>query len=55
MGELDDGPDAKPAHWLHRLLDDVWLLLALGVAVPTVSYTLWGVLELVRLPAAKLP
>ena len=42
-------------HWLERLLDNTWLLLALGVLVPAISYTLWGLLELQNLKAAALP
>lgn len=42
-------------HWIQRLMDNPWLLLALGVGVPFVSYTLWGWLELLALPKATLP
>ena len=46
-------PDKK--HALQRLMDNPWILLALGVAIPTLSYTIWGWIELLMLPAAKLP
>lgn len=36
-------------------MDNPWLLLALGVIVPFISYTLWGMLEIASMPAAKLP
>jgi hypothetical protein len=36
-------------------MDNPWLLLALGVLIPTLSYTIWGWLELLALPATKLP
>jgi hypothetical protein len=42
-------------HWAQRLMDNPWLLLALGVGIPFVSYTIWGWIELLSLPAAKLP
>lgn len=42
-------------HWLERLLENPWILLALGVLVPLLSYTLWGWIEVWRLPAATLP
>ena len=29
-------------HPLQKLMDNPWLLLALGVLIPFVSYTLWG-------------
>lgn len=42
-------------HWLERLLDNTWLLLVLGVVIPAISYTLWGMIELSYLPSATLP
>lgn len=41
--------------WLKRLIDNTWLLLALGVVIPMLSYTLWGWIELLFIPAATLP
>lgn len=46
-------PERKPA--LQRLMDNPWLLLLLGVALPTISYTVWGWIELWNLPKAVLP
>ena len=46
-------PDQRPG--LQKFFDNVWLLLILGVLIPTVSYTLWGWVELLLVPAAKLP
>lgn len=40
---------------LKRLMDNIWLLLVLGVAIPMVSYTLWGWIELMLIPPAPLP
>ncbi|NGP88783.1 hypothetical protein [Fodinibius halophilus] len=39
----------------QRILDNMWLLLALGLAVPTISYTLWGIIELISMGDATLP
>jgi len=36
-------------------MDNPWLLLALGLLVPILSYTVWGWVELMQLPDAKLP
>ena len=41
--------------WLKRLMDNTWLLLALGVLIPLVSYTLWGWVELGSVQPATLP
>ena len=42
-------------HPLQRLMDNPWLLLALGLLVPIVSYTLWGLYELFNAQPALLP
>jgi hypothetical protein len=49
----DTESDDKPG--FQKLLDNTWLLLVLGIVVPTLSYTVWGWIELITLPAAKLP
>ena len=46
-------PDGKRP--LQKLLDNPWLLLTLGIVIPTLSYTIWGWIELWLLPAATLP
>ena len=40
---------------LQKLMDNPWLLLILGIVIPTLSYTVWGWIELWLLPAATLP
>lgn len=47
-------PKSKPP-LLKRLMDNPWLLLVLGVLIPMLSYTLWGWIELLTVPAAQLP
>lgn len=42
-------------HPLRRLMDNPWLLLALGLLIPLVSYTLWGLVELFSASSATLP
>jgi hypothetical protein len=36
-------------------MDNPWLLLVLGVAIPFLSYTAWGWIELALTPPAQLP
>ena len=43
--------NASP-HFMQRALDNQWLMLALGVLVPTVFYTLWGLWDVINIPAA---
>jgi hypothetical protein len=43
----------EPIPAMQQLLDNPFLLLFIGLAVPTVLYTIWGVMEIVSLPIAK--
>ncbi len=38
---------------MQRILDNPFLLLFLGVTIPTVLYLMWGVMELASIPLAK--
>jgi len=44
-------PERIPA--MQSLLDNHFLLLFIGVAVPAVLYTIWGVMEIVQIPIAN--
>ena len=48
---------SKPAskHPVQRLMDNPWLLLALGVLIPFISYTAWGWISMFSIPEAVLP
>ena len=46
-----DAPERIP--FMQQLLDNPFLLLFLGVAIPTVLYIVWGVMEIVSIPIAK--
>ena len=48
----DDDPD-EPIPAMQQLLDNPFLLLFIGVAMPTVLYIIWGVMEIVGIPIAK--
>ena len=39
--------------FMQRLLDNHFLLLFLGVVVPTVFYMIWGIMEIVQIPVAQ--
>jgi hypothetical protein len=54
----NDQPDfdevlEEPVPALQQLLDNPFLLLFIGIAMPTVLYIIWGVMEIVSLPIAK--
>jgi len=49
--ESESRPEHIPA--MQRLLDNPFLLLFLGVTIPTVFYLIWGILEVAQIPIAK--
>jgi len=46
---------APPVHipFMQRVLDNPFLLLFLGITVPTVLYIVWGVMEVASVPLAQ--
>jgi hypothetical protein len=38
---------------MQRILDNPFLLLFLGITIPTVLYVIWGVMEVASIPLAK--
>ena len=38
---------------MQRVLDNPFLLLFLGVVMPTVFYLIWGIMEVTQIPIAK--
>ena len=46
-------PDPQRIPFMQRVLDNPFLLLFLGVTIPTVFYILWGVMELTQVPVAR--
>jgi len=50
----DDHQDREKERipFMQRVLDNPFLLLFLGVVIPTVLYILWGVMELTQIPVA---
>jgi hypothetical protein len=53
--KMSDKPDTAPERVpiMQRVLDNPFLLLFLGVTIPTVFYVIWGVMEIVQIPIAK--
>jgi hypothetical protein len=37
---------------MQRVLDNPFLLLVLGIAVPAVFYIIWGIIEITQIPIA---
>lgn len=38
---------------MQKVLDNPFLLLFLGVVMPTVFYIVWGIMEIVTIPIAQ--
>ena len=53
MPQEDIVPKPERIPFFQRMLDNPFLLLFIGVAMPTVFYILWGVMEIATLPVAE--
>lgn len=51
MAEVSSEDEKVPT--MQKILDNPFLLLFLGVVVPTVLYIIWGVIEIVQIPIAQ--
>jgi hypothetical protein len=50
----DSGGDAdERIPVMQKILDNPFLLLFLGVVIPTVFYLIWGIMEIISIPIAK--
>lgn len=47
-----DSPDQDQIPLMQRVLDNPFLLLVLGIAVPAVFYIIWGIIEITQIPIA---
>ena len=43
----------EPVPAMQRVLDNPFLLLFLGITIPTVLYIVWGVMEVASIPIAE--
>ncbi|WP_445664529.1 hypothetical protein [Fodinibius sp. AD559] len=55
MEETNKTIDEEKTHPIQKFMDNIWLLLALGLAIPILSYTLWGLIELITIEKGILP
>ena len=60
MNDEHDTGQSAPEHsaneeipMMQRVLDNPFLLLLLGILVPTVFYIIWGVMEITQIPIAE--
>jgi hypothetical protein len=50
--QTQDEEERIPA--FQQILENPFLLLFIGVALPTVLYTVWGIMEIVTIPISPL-
>jgi hypothetical protein len=51
-GDASQQADDETVPLMQRVLDNPFLLLFLGVAVPAVFYIIWGIIEITQIPIA---
>lgn len=49
----DRQPEQERPPWPQILMDDMFLLLALGLIVPTLLYIMWGLMDLASVPVFR--
>lgn len=52
MTDQNNNEKEERVSGMQSLLDNPFLLLFIGVAMPTVFYIVWGIMEIVNLPVA---
>jgi len=48
-----DGGPPERIPFMQQVLDNPFLLLFLGITIPTVLYIVWGVMEIASIPVAN--
>lgn len=51
--ETDTPEESVAIPPMQRLLDNHFLLLFIGVVVPTILYIVWGIMELSQIPLSQ--
>lgn len=52
MSDHKTTQEAGPVPLMQQLLDSPFLLLFIGVGMPTVIYIIWGIMEIIAIPVA---
>ncbi|PHS79474.1 MAG: hypothetical protein COB59_01365 [Rhodospirillaceae bacterium] len=52
MSEQEAQHDGESIPLMQQLLDSPFILLFLGVTIPTVVYIIWGIMEIIAIPVA---
>ena len=54
MPPTEQLPSSERMPMMQRILDNPFLLLFLGVTLPTVLYLIWGVMEIASVPLGEM-
>lgn len=49
----NDQDSDKDIPFMQRVIDNPFLLLFIGITIPTLTYIVWGIMELVSLPVSQ--
>ena len=50
--EITNAEENERIPIMQRIIDNPFLLLFIGVVVPTVFYVIWGIMEIITIPLA---
>ena len=53
MADTQKTAAEEPIPVMQQLLDNPFLLLFIGILVPTLLYSGWGIMEIISIPMAK--
>ncbi|MCB1668140.1 MAG: hypothetical protein R3E73_10275 [Porticoccaceae bacterium] len=54
MSEDNDlNPGSGEIPLMQKVLDNPFILLFIGIAIPTLTYIVWGIMELISLPISQ--
>lgn len=48
----DENPE-RDMPVMQRILDNPFILLFIGITIPTLTYIIWGIMELISIPIAN--
>jgi hypothetical protein len=49
---MADQGDEERVPVMQRILDNPFILLFIGIFIPTMTYIIWGIMELISIPIA---
>jgi hypothetical protein len=53
MADKERGGDQSGIPLMQQVLDNPFILLFIGILVPTMTYIVWGIMELISIPVAQ--